>query len=104
MQTSKIIKKYLFLFVLVLMVIPLNASVSTNFLPMEDGYFMLRDEVVYGASIESTKPYRQPVMLNNRASLSKNSFGSTDVLLCVLLLGVYFVFTHKKSKTRNVDL
>lgn len=103
MQNVRIVKKYLLLFIFALSGFLASASPMTNFLPLEDGYFVIRDEVVYGASIEAIKPYRQPVMINNTAS-SRDSFGSTDLLICLLLLGVYFAFTHKKSKTRNIDL
>ncbi|GAB6012743.1 hypothetical protein [Viscerimonas tarda] len=98
----KFIKKILFLSVFVLVANLAIAVTPTSFLPKEDGYYMLRDDAAYGASIESIKPFRQPLTINNHES--PIFLGSTDVLICVLLLGVYFAFTHKKSQTRNIDL
>jgi hypothetical protein len=92
-----------------MMVLVTNIAVAipqhTNFLPMEDSYYPLRGETaVYGADITAIKPYRQAIVVDNPSNLSGNFMGSTDILICVLLFGVYFAFTHKRSQTRNIDL
>ena len=98
------VRRYIFSLMLVLVASTTVAVAWTSFLPMEDGYFTSRDDVVYGASIESTKPYRQPLTTGDKTTASKEPFGSVDILICVLLIGVYFAFTHKKTQTRNIDL
>lgn len=104
MQTIYKVKKYLFLIVFLFVSLFMNAA-TTNFLPLEDGLFVNRNnEVVYGASIDATKPYRQPVAMIGGNDTAYPSFGSTDILICILLLGVYFIFTHRRSQTRNIDI
>jgi hypothetical protein len=106
MQKIKIVKRYVFLLILIATSYFANAVPSTNFLPLEDGYSVLRDDNadIYGASVTSIKPHRQALITNSRTNLQDSFLGSTDVLICVLLLGIYTAFTHKRSQTRNIDL
>lgn len=72
-----------------------------SFLPMEDELSSVR-RPVYGMSIENIKPYRQAVPVEAEESRTYN-FGSKDILLCVLLLGVYVVFIQKKRQSRGMS-
>lgn len=73
-----------------------------SFLPMEDELSSVRRSV-YGMSIEDIKPYRQTVPLEASEVASPYKFGSKDVLLFVMLLGVYIIFVQKRGKTRSVS-
>ncbi|NDW18181.1 hypothetical protein D0T53_04515 [Dysgonomonas sp. 216] len=103
MQNLTNIKKYLLLVVLILLPILTYASpASTNFLPIGDSYASSRNEDC-GATVENIKPYRETVSLE-KSELTSYTFGSTDIFICVILLGVYFAFQHKKSGSRNAGL
>jgi hypothetical protein len=106
MPKLKIMKRYVSLLILMLVISFATAATPINFLPMEDSYYLQReDAAVYGASITTNQPYRPTVTVNNNhPRLSGDFIGSTDILICVMLFGVYFAFTHKRSQTRNIDL
>lgn len=73
-----------------------------SFLPMEDELSSVRRSV-YGVSIEDIKPYRQTVPLEAEDASSAYTFGSKDILLFLMLLGVYVVFVQKRGRTRSVS-
>ncbi|MFR9165318.1 MAG: hypothetical protein ACLVKO_03445 [Dysgonomonas sp.] len=97
------VKKVILLLLFSLM-LNFGASASpTSFLPMEDEYFSVR-KPVYGASIDNIKPYKQPIAsLDAEKTTLGYDFGSKDILVCILLFGVYFFFVRKRSGTRNAD-
>ncbi|MDR1809974.1 MAG: hypothetical protein LBR34_06195 [Prevotella sp.] len=99
-------KQYVALLILILVTNFAAASTPTNFLPMEDSYYLLREDVAfYGASISTTgKSYRPIITVDSRPRLYGDFIDSSDILICVMLFGIYFAFTHKRSQTRNIDL
>jgi len=95
MQTlNKILVIVIFLIVSTISIM----AAPTSFLPMEDQLSSVR-RPVYGASIENIKPYRQIIPVESKKTFSYD-FGSKDVLLGVLLLGVYVVLVRKRGKAR----
>jgi len=95
----KLKKKLLLFAFLVFSTISVTAA-PMSFLPMEDELSSVR-RPIYGMSIEDIKPYRQSVPIESEQSLSYH-FGSKDVLLCALLLGVYVFFVQKKKQSRGI--
>lgn len=92
------LKKYIVLSIFILTSLFTVEATPTSFLPMEDGKSSVRLST-YGASIENIKPYRQPLAIEVPAS-SNFPFGSQDILLALLLAGVYVYFSRRRAKTR----
>lgn len=91
-------KKYIILFIFILTSLFTVSAAPTSFLPMEDGMSSVRLSM-YGASIENIKPYRQPLSIEV-PERSIFPFGSKDILLALLLAGVYVYFNRRRAKTR----
>jgi len=105
MQSLTNMKRYLCLIVISLLSFSAYAGISTptSFLPMGDSYAATRNVEEYGATVENIKPYRQTMPLET-TELSGYSFGSTDILICIILFGVYVMFAHKRSNSRSAGL
>jgi len=97
------IRKYLLLLIIMFSALFVNAANHVNFLPMEDNMSTVRNEA-FGASVDNIRPYRQTLPLEKEDKLSESGFGSTDVLLFVLLIGVYVLFSRRKSASRNAGI
>lgn len=91
-------KKHIVLFIFVLTSLFAANAAPTSFLPMEDEKSSVRLSM-YGASIENIKPYRQPLSIEVPES-STFPFASKDILLALLLVGVYVYFNRRRAKTR----
>lgn len=96
-----VLKKYIFISIFLLASTFGIFATPTSFLPMEDEMSTMRHPI-YGASVDAIKPHRQPIVAETSSPVSL--FTSKDILIGIALLGIYFVFIRKRSKSRCAGL